>query len=122
MMKNDDKEDEDKEVDLAETGLLDEDEALLLENWIIEHPDKADEFNGWDSLEGFAWARILSLHPEFAEHCNWAKLKPMAWISLLRRRPQFADKCDKWDEMRPFGGDRLKERCEEIKRIISNED
>ena len=21
------------------------------------------------------------------------------------RQPQFADKCDKWDEMRPFGGD-----------------
>jgi hypothetical protein len=39
------------------------------------------------------------------------KLKPLAWRQLLMRQPQFADKCDKWDEMRPFGGDRQWDAC-----------
>jgi hypothetical protein len=48
---------------------------------------------------GFAWARILSRRPEFADRCDWSKLKPLAWRQLLMRQPQFADKCDKWDGM-----------------------
>ena len=60
---------------------------------------------------GFAWARILSRRPEFAYRCDWSKLKPLAWLQLLVRQPQFTDKCDKWDGMRPFGGDRQWDVC-----------
>jgi hypothetical protein len=63
----------------------------------------AERFTGWDLLGGFAWVRILSRRPEFADRCDWSKLKPLAWRQLLMRQPQFADKCDKWDEMRLFG-------------------
>jgi hypothetical protein len=47
----------------------------------------AERFTGCDQLGGFAWARILS------------------------RRPEFADRCDKWDEMRRFGGNRQWDAC-----------
>ena len=48
---------------------------------------------------GFAWARILSRQPEFADRYDWSKLKPLVWQQLLMRQPQFADKCDKWEGM-----------------------
>jgi hypothetical protein len=55
----------------------------------------AERFTGWDQLGGFAWARILSRWPEFADCCDWSKLKPLDWRQMLMRQPQFADKCDK---------------------------
>ena len=55
-------------------------------------PEMAEHFTGWNELGGFAWARILSRRPEFADRCNWSKLKPLAWRQLLQRQPQFADK------------------------------
>ena len=71
---------------------------------IVAKPEMAVYFTGWDQLGGFAWARILSRRPEFADRCDWSKLKPLAWRQLLMRQPQFADKCDKWEGVRPFGG------------------
>jgi hypothetical protein len=69
---------------------------------IVANPEMAVYFTGWDQLGGFAWARILSRRPGFADRCDWSKLKPLAWRQLLMRQPRFADKCDKWDDMRSF--------------------
>ena len=87
------------------------DDTWAWEQVIVSKPEMAERFTGWDQFGGFAWGWILSRRPEFADRCDWSKLKPLAWIQLLRQQPQFAEKCDKWDEMRPFGGDRLREVC-----------
>ena len=88
------------------------DDTWAWEHLIVSTPEMAAQFTGWDQLGGFAWARILSRRPEFADRCDWSKLKPLAWIQLLRRQPQFADKCDKWDEMCSYGGEYLRMNCD----------
>ena len=62
------------------------------ERLLAERPGAAEQFTRWDLLGGFAWARLLSHSPEFADKCDWRKLKPMAWRKLLLRQPQFAAK------------------------------
>lgn len=62
------------------------------EQLLAERPEAAERFTRWDLLGGFAWARLLSRRPEFADKCDWRKLKPMAWRQLLLRQPQFAAK------------------------------
>ena len=87
-----------------------QDDTWAWERLIVAKPEMEEQFAGWDQFGGFAWARILSRRPEFADRCDWSKLKPLAWRQLLMRQPQFADKCDKWEEMCPFGGDELRRR------------
>lgn len=61
--------------------------------WLLaERPEAAEHFTRWDLFGGFAWVRLLSLRPEFADKCSWWKLKPMAWRQLLLCQPQFAAK------------------------------
>ena len=84
-----------------------QDDTWAWERLIVAKPELAELFTGWNELGGFAWARILSRRPEFADRSAWSKLKPFAWRQLLMRQPQFADKCDKWAEIRLFGGDVL---------------
>ena len=62
------------------------------EQLLAERPEAAEHFARWDLLGGFAWARLLSRRPEFADKCDWRRLKPVAWMQLLRRQPQFAAK------------------------------
>ena len=88
-----------------------QDDTWAWERLIVVKSEMAEQFAGRGQLDGFAWARILSRRPEFADRCDWSKLKPLAWLQLLMRRPQFTDKCDKWDGMRPFGGDRIRKVC-----------
>ena len=53
---------------------------------IVAKPEMAERFTAWDQLGGFAWARILSRRPEFADRCDWSKLKPLAWRQLRKER------------------------------------
>jgi hypothetical protein len=46
---------------------------------IVAKPEMAERFTSWDQLGGFAWARILSRWPEFADRCDWSKLKTLVW-------------------------------------------
>lgn len=62
------------------------------ERILAERPEEAAHFTRWDMFRGFAWARLLSRRPEFADKCDWRKLKPLAWRQLLIRQPQFAAK------------------------------
>ena len=84
-----------------------QDDTWAWERLIVAKPEMAEKFTNWDQLGGFAWARILSRRPEFADRCDWTKLKPLAWRQLLIRQPQFANKCDKCEEMCPFDGEKL---------------
>ena len=45
----------------------------------VAKSEVAERFTGWDQLGGFAWARILSRRPEFADRCDWSKLKMRVW-------------------------------------------
>ena len=69
------------------------------ERLLAERPEVAERFTRWDLLGGFAWARLLSRCPEFADKCDWRKLKPMAWRQLLHYQPQFAAKYGAGDKL-----------------------
>ena len=57
------------------------------------------EGRDWDSIEGYSWAAILGLHPEFAEHCRkWSEIDARFWTGILKRSPHLAAMCDKWEQ------------------------
>jgi hypothetical protein len=42
-------------------------DTWVWERLIVAKPEMAERFTGWDQLGGFAWVRILSRRPEFAD-------------------------------------------------------
>jgi len=82
-------------------------DTWVLERLIVAKPEMAERLAGWDQFGGFAWVRILSRRPEFADRCDWSKLKSHA-CRLLMRQPQFGDEYNKWEALCPYGGDKLR--------------
>jgi hypothetical protein len=52
----------------------------------VAKSEVAEQFAGWDLLGGFAWARILSRRPEFADRCDWSNLKTAVDFNAEARR------------------------------------
>ena len=63
---------------------------------------------GWDKLDSWDYAYLLSRKPQLEDKCPWEKLDGYAWVELLGRQPRFKDKCpweklDGWDWARLLG-------------------
>ena len=105
-------------------------EALIADNSL------ASEFNNlglWEKIYPYNWTILLSLKPEYSEHCNkwndfsfdnlltllipypqffdkydkWDNLSSTNWSRLLASLPQFADKCNSWNKFDPTDWSRL---------------
>ena len=82
----------DSDVNTPDLSTMDTDELV---EYLIDHPDCADQCDEWENIDGKWWSMLLIAQPQFSDKCDWTKLEEADWDELLKYQPQFTTKRQK---------------------------